>query len=153
MKPIPKRPGVLFPVFLLMFISLLMLFFFETEDFYVFTSSALESAASTVPLRKEGVLTAREYRQEHFDTEVKYRTFFLTAPGASRVELLADFNRWGKDPVVLRPYKKGYFETSVALTGGEYRYVFSVDGKRVLDPTNTDRQTVNGEEVCVKTVR
>ena len=70
------------------------------------------------------------------------------------MELLADFNRWGKDPIVLKPYRKGYFETSIALTGGEYKYVFSVDGKDVLDPMNKDRQTLaDGREICIKTVR
>ena len=69
------------------------------------------------------------------------------------MELLADFNRWGKDPIELKAYRKGYFETSVALTGGEYKYVFSVDGKDVLDPTNLDRRTVNGRDICIKTVR
>lgn len=153
MKRTPKRTGVLFGVFLLLLIASLILFFFEAEDFYTFTSGTLETAASVAPLSKESVLSAQNRPPEKFDTEVKYRTFFLTAPNASRVELLADFNRWGKDPVVLRPYKRGYFETSVALTGGEYKYVFLVDGKRVLDPTNNDRQIVNGEEVCIKTVR
>ena len=86
--------------------------------------------------------------------QVKYRKFYLTAPGAKKVELLADFNRWGKDPIVLKPYRKGYFETSVALTGGEYKYVFSVDGKDTLDPMNKDRQILaDGREICIKTVR
>jgi 1,4-alpha-glucan branching enzyme len=153
MTPTPRRPGVLFPVFLVLLIILLTFFCFEAEDFYTFTSSTLETASSVAPLSKESVLSVMDRKPEAFDTEVKYRTFFLTVPGAARVELLADFNRWGKDPIVLRPYKKGYFETSVALTGGEYKYVFLVDGKRVLDPTNTDRRTVNGNEVCIKTVR
>ena len=69
------------------------------------------------------------------------------------MELQADFNRWGQDPILLKPYKRGYFETSVALTGGEYKYVFNVDGKDMLDPMNKDRVEVNGREVCIKTVR
>jgi len=88
------------------------------------------------------------------DTEIKYRKFFITAPGAKQVELRADFNRWGKDPIVLTPYKKGYFETSVALAGGEYKYVFVVDGEEIPDPSNQDRQTLkDGREICIKTVR
>ncbi|MCQ2411054.1 MAG: glycogen-binding domain-containing protein, partial [Elusimicrobiaceae bacterium] len=74
-------------------------------------------------------------------------------PGATRVELQADFNRWGQDPIVLKPYRKGYFDTSVALTAGEYKYVFVVDGKDVLDPLNKDRQILSGREVCIKTVK
>ena len=86
--------------------------------------------------------------------EVKYRTFFITRPGAERVELRGDFNRWGKDPIVLTAYKKGYFETSVALAAGEYQYEFVVDGTALPDPSNQDRLTLSdGREVCIKTVR
>ena len=75
---------------------------------------------------------------EHkYDTEVKYRKFYLTAPGAKKVELLADFNRWGKDPIVLKAYRKGYFETSVALTGGEYEYVFSLSTSEKENSTSS----------------
>ena len=69
------------------------------------------------------------------------------------MELLADFNGWGKTPIELKAYKKGYFETSLALSAGEYKYVFLVDGKEVPDPTNTDRVEENGHTVCIKTVR
>ncbi|ACC98710.1 glycoside hydrolase family 13 domain protein [Elusimicrobium minutum Pei191] len=88
-----------------------------------------------------------------FDTEIKFRKFFITAPNAKEVRLLADFNEFGKTPIILTPYKKGYFDTSVALAAGEYKYVFLVDGKEVLDPLNKDIIEYEGREVCVKTVR
>jgi len=90
---------------------------------------------------------------ETFDTELKYRKFFLTAPGAAKVELSADFNGWGAAPIILTPYKKGYFETTVTLAAGEYKYIFLVDGKETLDQVNKDVVDFNGRKVNVKTVK
>ncbi len=148
-----KRPGALFVLFLVLLALVLTWFFAASEDYYDYASDTIESSASVAPLNNESLLARAVPARPAYDTEVKYRTFYLTAPGAKKVELLADFNRWGKDPIELKAYRKGYFETSVALTGGEYKYVFSVDGKDVLDPTNLDRRTVNGRDICIKTVR
>ena len=148
-----KKPGLMFVVMLLLTMGALLWMCSVVEDFYNFTARTVESASSVAPLSKESILEKSKYIPEKFNTEVKYRTFFLSAPGAQKVELVADFNRWGKDPLVLHGYKKGYFEISVALTSGEYKYAFLVDGQRVLDPINKDRRMYNGEEVCIKTVR
>ena len=147
-----RRPGTLFPLFLFLIALVLVGLFSSASDYYDYTSGAIENTASISPLNKESILAGRA-APVSYDTEVKYRKFFITVPGAQRVELLADFNRWGKDPVVLKAYRKGYFETSGALAAGEYKYVFSVDGKDVLDPLNKDRQSIGGREVCIKTVR
>ena len=148
-----RRPGALFVLFILLIVIVLTWFFMASEDYYDYTADTIESSASVAPLNKESLIARMQPVRHSYDTEVKYRKFYITAPGAQKVELLADFNRWGKDPIVLKPYRKGYFETSVALTGGEYKYVFSVDGKDVLDPTNLDRREVNGREICIKTVK
>lgn len=148
-----KRPGALFVLFILLIVIVLTWFFMASEDYYDYTADTIENSASVAPLNKESLIARMQPVRHSYDTEVKYRKFYITAPGAQKVELLADFNRWGKDPIVLKPYRKGYFETSVALTGGEYKYVFSVDGKDVLDPTNLDRREVNGREICIKTVK
>ena len=150
--PTIKHPGVLFSLFLFLMVVLLIGFLSAMSDYYDDTSGAIENTASIAPLNKESLL-ARRAGSVAYDTEVKYRKFFITVPGAQQVELLADFNRWGKDRVLLKPYRKGYFETSVALTAGEYKYVFSVDGEDYLDPLNKDRQVINGREVCIKTVK
>ena len=152
MPPI-KRPGVLFPLFVFLIAVGLVGFFVVVSDYYDYTSGVIENTASISALNKESLLARLKPAPINYDTEVKYRKFFITVPGAQRVELLADFNRWGKDPVVLKSYRKGYFETSVALSAGEYKYVFSVDGKDVLDPMNKDRQLLGGREVCIKTVK
>lgn len=148
-----KKPGVLFVVFLVLISVVLTWFFVVSEDYYDYAGDTIESSASAASVNKETLLAQAKPRPEKFNTEVKYRNFFITAPGAKKVELQADFNRWGQDPILLKPYKRGYFETSVALTGGEYKYVFNVDGKDMLDPMNKDRVAVNGREVCIKTVR
>lgn len=148
-----KKPGALFVLFLILISLVLTWFFAASEDYYDYAADTIESSASVAPLNKESLLARAQPVRQPYDTEVKYRKFFLTAPGAKKVELLADFNRWGKDPIVLKGYRKGYFETSVALTGGEYKYVFSVDGKEVPDPINLDRREVDGREICIKTVK
>ena len=148
-----KRPGALFVCFILLFIAGLILLFCVGEDYLGYTAKTIESAASVAPLNKESEQARLQPVYTAYDTEVKYRKFFITVPQAQKVFLEADFNRWGKDPLELKGYRKGYFETSVALTGGEYKYVFVVDGKDVLDPLNQDRTTVEGRTVCIKTVR
>ena len=149
-----KHTGALFSVFLLLFIGAVLWLLAVAEEYDKYTVKTIEGAARVVPLDKESMRERLQPTGVAYDTEVKYRKFFLTTPQATQVELQGDFNRWGKDPIILRPYKKGYFETSVALAGGEYKYIFVVDGKDVLDPSNQDRQTLaNGREVCIKTVR
>ncbi len=148
-----KRPGALFVLFVLLIVLVLTWFFVASEDYYDYAADTIESSASVAPLNKESLIARLQPVRHSYDTEVKYRKFYITVPGAKKVELLADFNRWGKDPIELKAYRKGYFETSVALTGGEYKYVFSVDGKEVLDPTNLDRRELDGREICIKTVK
>ena len=149
-----KQPNGLFVILLALIVGALLCCFVAGEDFYTYSLKAIEGASLVAPLNQEGMLARVHPAPISYDTEVKYRKFFITAPGAKQVELRADFNRWGKDPILLTPYKKGYFEVSVALTGGEYKYVFAIDGKEVPDPSNQDRQTLpDGREICIKTVR
>ena len=149
-----KHTGGLFVVFLLLFVGAVLWFFTVAEDYYAYTVRTIEGASHVAPLDKESMRLRLEPPSVQYDTEVKYRKFFITAPGAEKVELQGDFNRWGQDPILLTAYKKGYFETSVALAGGEYKYLFVVDGQETLDPSNQDRQTLtDGREVCIKTVR
>lgn len=146
-----KRPGTLFALILFLLAIGLTAFLALASDYYSYAAGTIENAASVAPLNKESLQTPRP--NVSYDTEVKYRKFYLTVPGAQKVELAADFNRWGKDPIELKAYRKGYFETSVALTAGEYKYVFVVDGDDVLDPMNEDRQIIDGRRVCIKTVK
>ena len=149
-----KHTGGLFVVFLLLLIGAFFWFFNVADDYYTFMSGTLEGAIQSAPLNKEAMLARLTPNSNSYNNEVKYRKFFITVPNASKVELVGDFNRWGKDPILLTAYKKGYFETSVALAGGEYKYAFIVDGKEMPDPSNQDRQLLpDGREICIKTVR
>ena len=151
--PKVKRPGSFFSCFLLLIALVFIWWLVSFSEYYTYASNAIENTASQSVPSKEKLRAAPAAPAKTYDTEIKYRKFFITVSGAKQVELAADFNRWGKDPIVLKGYRKGYFETSVALPAGEYQYVFLVDGKEVLDPNNKDRRTVQGREVCIKTVR
>lgn len=149
----PKKPGTLFVFFILLLCAALVYFLAQSEEYYDYVSSAAEQSSGVMVLNKDQALEQTDPAQEQFNTEVKFRNFFLTYPGAKKVELQADFNGWGKIPLELHPYSKGYFEISVALGAGEYKYVFVVDGKDVPDPSNLDRIEENGRTVCIKTVK
>lgn len=148
-----KKPGQLFVLFLLLLSAALTTLFIVGEDFYAYTSGAIESAAQSATLDKDDLKTLATPSRETFNTDIRFRNFFITDTRAKHVELLADFNDWGKNPIVLKPYSRGYFEVSLALPAGEYKYVFHIDGKDVLDPNNQDRTQFNGRTVCIKTIK
>lgn len=150
----PKKPGILFVLFLLLLGAAVVLFLIAADKYYTYVSASVESAAA-VPVigKQEAERLTSSAEQEKLNTDIKFRNFFLTFSGAKKVELQADFNGWGKVPLELHPYSKGYFEVSVALPAGEYKYVFVVDGKDVLDPNNLDRTEQDGRKVCIKTVK
>ena len=142
--------GILFGVFLLLLSAALIWFLTAGEDYYDYAAGAAPSTANlTAPSEGSSAVTVLP----KLNTEVKFRSFFLTFPGAEKVELQADFNAWGKVPLLLKAYGRGYFEISVALAAGDYKYVFVVDGKDVLDPNNLDRIDYEGRAVCIKTVK
>lgn len=146
-----KKPGALFVLFLLLLCAVLTAFFSASEDYYDYASGAAETAVrASAP---QPLPAASKAQAEKLDTEIKFRHFFITVPGAKQVELQADFNGWGKTPLPLHAYSKGYFETSVALPAGEYKYVFVVDGQDMPDPTNQDRIQYQDRTVCIKTVK
>jgi 1,4-alpha-glucan branching enzyme len=61
--------------------------------------------------------------------------FVCVAPEAKSVQLIGDFNHWsdsGDHPMKRRP--DGAWFAEISLRHGHHRYVFLVDGERVLDP-------------------
>ena len=148
-----KRPGALFSFFLLLICAVLIWLFVASEQYYTYASQTIDTAAQAVTLDKEDLKKLASPVKEKLDTEIKFRNFFITDTRAKKVELQADFNGWGKTPIILKPYSRGYFEISLALPAGEYKYVFVIDGKDVLDPNNLDRTEINGRTVCIKTIR
>lgn len=80
--------------------------------------------------------------------------FQLSAPGASSVALVGDFNDWARDAITLHPADKpGVWIASVPLTAGRHEYAFIVDGKRwVADPyaiTHRDEYNVESSVIHV----
>ena len=56
--------------------------------------------------------------------------FVLAAPGASRVDLVGDFNGWSAGTTPLRPVgSTGVWTVEVPLAAGAHEYAFVVDGR------------------------
>jgi chromosome partitioning protein len=63
--------------------------------------------------------------------------FATHAPGARRVSVAGDFNRWSAEQHVMRPgHLTGDFELSIPLPPGRYSYRLVVDGRWQHDPAN-----------------
>lgn len=90
----------------------------------------------------------------------------LVHPGASRVQVLSDWNCWGGAEGAtgrFEPWIDGMVETAPGewtasipegLPRGRYRYAFLVDGHRILpDPLCSERSVWNGHEVSLLVVR
>lgn len=62
--------------------------------------------------------------------------FVLTAPGASQVMLVGDFNGWSPGATPLRATERdGIWSVTIPLAPGRHEYAFLVDGKQWLpDP-------------------
>lgn len=148
-----KKPGSLFVLFLLLLCVVLTGFFFLAEDYYDYAAGSIQAAAQNPTLDKDDLKTLNTPSKEKTEMPIRFRNFFITDTRAQEVQLQADFNGWGKTPIFLKPYPRGYFEISLALPAGEYKYVFVVDGKDVLDPNNQDRTEFNGRQVCIKTIK
>jgi 1,4-alpha-glucan branching enzyme len=67
---------------------------------------------------------------------VRQVEFVLTAPEASQVMLVGDFNGWSPGATPLRASQRGgIWSVTVPLTPGRHEYAFLVDGKQWLpDP-------------------
>ena len=67
------------------------------------------------------------------------------APGARRVAVAGDFNRWDADATLLtRERGSRGWSVTLALRDGEHRYAFVVDGTRWVPDPRAER-TVEGE--------
>jgi 1,4-alpha-glucan branching enzyme len=65
--------------------------------------------------------------------------FVLSAPGASGVSLVGDFNDWDPNAIPLRPTSDGaVWSVTIPLEPGRHEYAFLVDGSTwVPDPAAT----------------
>jgi hypothetical protein len=70
----------------------------------------------------------------------------LDAPGARRVAVAGDFNRWDADSTPLvRDERSRRWSVTLALHDGEHRYAFVVDGTRWVPDPRAER-SVRGED-------
>ena len=60
--------------------------------------------------------------------------FVFVAPGATRVSVVGDFNRWDANATPLRRLSDGTWIIDVPIDPGRYAYAFVVDGKIEVDP-------------------
>jgi hypothetical protein len=66
--------------------------------------------------------------------ELKLKEFYLAAPTAGSVKLVADFTNWEKFPLDMIKSEDGVWFTTVPLSCGTYTYRFIVDGQWRDDP-------------------
>lgn len=66
--------------------------------------------------------------------------FYLDAPTAGAVKLIADFTNWEKHPLELSADASGVWHATVMLPPGRYGYRFLVDGQWHDDPNCTQSE-------------
>jgi hypothetical protein len=67
--------------------------------------------------------------------------FVIYQPEAQRVELAGSFSAWKRIPLKLAG-QSGYWETTLDLPEGEYRFAYIIEGdRRLTDPTIAVRET------------
>jgi hypothetical protein len=82
-------------------------------------------------------LPAPPIRNPRFDPEGSVTFRLRTAPG-SAVSLAGDFNHWDPYWDPLRETSTGLFTITLRVPPGRHYYVFIVDGRRVVDPFNSE---------------
>lgn len=85
--------------------------------------------------------------------ELRFITFFVKINSAGNIFVAGDFNKWSKDSVKLVKKEKNSWETIIPLAPGIYRYVYYVDGRKILDPLNPSTALYEGEKVSLLTVK
>jgi 1,4-alpha-glucan branching enzyme len=79
--------------------------------------------------------------------------FVCRAPSAQHVFLSGDFNNWSSDSHPMTREPDGAWFIQVPLNHGHHRYVFLVDGERVLDPKATGvARNGRGEQVSLRAI-
>jgi hypothetical protein len=86
--------------------------------------SAVPPSDSQQPLSVEGP-TALPVAS----TAMRPIVFDFSAPNASSVQLLGDFNQWSRDANVMKRSADGHWRTTTMLPPGRYVYAYLVDGR------------------------
>lgn len=72
--------------------------------------------------------------QGRLDTKKVAVSFAFVKPGAKAVSLCGEFNGWSPTAMPMKPRDDGRWETTLALSPGQYEYKFLVDGEWIPDP-------------------
>jgi hypothetical protein len=104
------------------------------EDFHRFSAgitwwigrSPRQAPPIELPVAVEGTGDVASANESHM--------FRIHAPGAARVQLVADFNDWDPSANPLRPIGDGWWELDLAVPPGIHQYSYLVDGKTVTPP-------------------
>lgn len=105
----------------------------KKRGIYKFIPTAISAIASFIIIFF--IINSNNPAQMKYTENQKEYRFVIYQPGAKTVELTGDFTKWQK--VKMKPIDKtGYFELSMKLKPGEYKYSFVIDGKYTApDPT------------------
>lgn len=80
--------------------------------------------------------------------------FILSAPTATRVSLVGDFNRWDSRAIPLRADERGAWWAAVPLPDGWHRYAFVVDDTQwIADPSAAPGEAQDGRRTSILHVR
>lgn len=72
----------------------------------------------------------KQYLKTKPEANVTFQLGAETAPKASQVSLVGDFNNWDESAIEMKKLKSGAFKATVKLeTGKEYQFRYLIDGK------------------------
>lgn len=84
--------------------------------------------------------------------ELRFVKFSIKMAKAKSVKIAADFNKWNPNDLALTKIGKTW-KTIVTLPSGEYKYLYKIDDKFVLDPLNQKTSFYNGRKVSLLIVK
>ena len=87
------------------------------------------------------------------EPELKMITFSIKLKETKEVYLAGDFNKWKRNDIKLVKKEGNQWETMLALPTGKYKYVFFIDGERVLDPYNPSVAELDGQKTSIIEVK
>ncbi|MCY2931627.1 MAG: hypothetical protein NTV86_19475 [Planctomycetota bacterium] len=60
-------------------------------------------------------------------------TFRFYRPNAHQVQLVGDFNGWGREPLSMTRTRDGYWVAALRLPPGDHQFQYQADGEAYLD--------------------
>lgn len=89
---------------------------------------------------KREIAKNKEVKMARIKTlEGKKVSIKIDAPGAKRVTIAGDFNKWNSSDMTLQKSKGSEWTTELTLRPGRYEYKLVVDGRWIIDPSNSNK--------------